>query len=104
MAQQQGQPGQPGQQTAQQPGQPMQPGEPRPGQSTGDIGVNASGAPDLSMFEKDLKQYAGKSWGELPGELRTRIVQDMRSRYGDDYGRIIKLYFEQIADTRARDR
>jgi hypothetical protein len=42
--------------------------------------------------------YAGKSWGDLPGELRTKIIQDMKTKYGDDYARIIKLYFEQIAD------
>ena len=28
----------------------------------------------------------------------TRIVQDMKAQYGDDYGRVIKLYFEQIAE------
>jgi hypothetical protein len=62
------------------------------------LGAPPMDTPDLSMFGKDMKQYAGKSWGELPGELRTRIIQDMRSRYGEDYARIIKLYFEQLAD------
>jgi hypothetical protein len=61
-------------------------------------GALGQGAPDLSMFGKDLQQYAGKPWGELPGELRTRIIQDVKARYGADYARIIKLYFEQIAD------
>jgi len=32
-------------------------------------------------------------------ELRTKIMQDMKAKYGDDYARIIKLYFEQLADT-----
>jgi len=45
-----------------------------------------------------LKAHAGKAWGELPGELRTRIVQDLRARYGDEYGPIIQRYFQQIAD------
>ena len=49
-----------------------------------------------------MKQYAGKRWGELPGELQTRIIQDMKARYGDDYARIIKLYFEQLADTKRK--
>src|SRR5262249_46845998 len=62
------------------------------------LGALAPGQPDLRLFEKDLKKYAGKTWGELPGELRTKIIQDMKARYGDDYARIIKLYFEQIAD------
>jgi hypothetical protein len=62
------------------------------------LGALAPGQPDLRMFEKDMKKYSGKSWGELPGELRTRIIQDMQAKYGDDYARIIKLYFEQLAD------
>ena len=33
-------------------------------------------------------------------ELRTRIIQEMKAQYGDDYARIIKLYFEQIADNK----
>jgi hypothetical protein len=60
------------------------------------------GKPDASLFAKYGPQYAGKNWGELPGELRTRIVQDMKAKYGDDYGRMIKLYFEQLADTRKK--
>ena len=57
------------------------------------------GLPDLGAFGKELKKYAGRTWGELPGELRTRILQDMRARYGEDYAGIIQRYFEQIADT-----
>jgi hypothetical protein len=41
---------------------------------------------------------AGKRWGELPGELRTKLIQDVKAKYGDDYARTIKFYFEQIAD------
>ena len=49
-----------------------------------------------------LKQYAGKTWGELPGELQTQIVLKAKVKYGEDYARMIKLYFEQVADTRNR--
>ena len=56
------------------------------------------GAPHAGVLPKELQHYAGKPWGELPGELRTKILQDMKSQYGDDYARIIKLYFEQIAE------
>ena len=63
-------------------------------------GVTEGGAPDLSALVPDAKQYAGKRWGELPGELRTKIIQDMQAKYGEDYARIIKLYFEQMADTK----
>jgi hypothetical protein len=79
--------------TGQQPGQP--------GQSDPSLGLGRSpgGLVDLSAFGLDKTPYAGKSWGELPGELRTRVVQDMKARYGEDYARTIKLYFEQLADT-----
>jgi hypothetical protein len=77
-------------------GQPNQPGGDGEGGAGG--GRPGGGAPDLTRYGDDLKKYAGKRWGELPGELRTKIIQDMKSRYGDDYARIIKLYFEQLAD------
>jgi hypothetical protein len=44
------------------------------------------------------EKYKGKSWGELPGEIKTQILQDMKARYGEDYAKYIKLYFEQLAD------
>lgn len=77
----------------------------KPGEKTGKIsdqGMQAGGRPDASLFSPELKQYAGKTWGELPGELRTKIVQQAKVKYGDDYARMIKLYFEQAADTRNR--
>jgi hypothetical protein len=73
-----------------------QPGQPQPN-SNGLNGVSGSGEPDLTAFGLDRTKFSGKTWGELPGELRTRIVQDMKAKYGDDYARMIKLYFEQIA-------
>jgi hypothetical protein len=57
-----------------------------------------AGDPNASSLPPDVQKYVGKKWGELPGELRTRILQDVKAQYGDDYARIIKLYFEQIAD------
>ena len=35
--------------------------------------------------------------GELPGHLRTEILQMAQGRYRDDYARIIQLYFREIA-------
>lgn len=61
-------------------------------------GSSAGGVPGGQLIAKELEKYPGKSWGELPGELRTRIVQDLRARYGDDYAPIIQRYFQQIAD------
>jgi hypothetical protein len=86
-------------QAAQQMAAPQQPGQPgQPGQAIGQ-GRQPGGLPDLSAYGLDKTPNAGKNWGELPGELRTKIVQDMKARYGEDYARMIKYYFEQIAST-----
>jgi hypothetical protein len=66
----------------------------------GAVGAPGGGRPDPSIFGPGIPKYAGKTWGELPGEVRTKIVQDMRDKYGEDYARMIKLYFEQLADTK----
>jgi hypothetical protein len=81
---------------------PQQPGQPPQADASLGLGRSPGGLPDLSEFGLDKTPYAGKSWGELPGELRTRIVQDMKARYGEDYARTIKLYFEQLASTGSR--
>jgi len=67
-------------------------------------GSAAGAAIDLSRYGPDATRYKGKPWGELPGELRTRIIQDMKAQFGEDYGRMIKLYFEQMADRKATER
>jgi hypothetical protein len=46
---------------------------------------------------KQLEAFQGKSWGELPGELKTQLLQDARASFGEDYAAIIQQYFEQIA-------
>jgi hypothetical protein len=82
--------------------QPGQPGQPDQSNTTGTTGITPGGLPDLSPYGVEKGKFVGKTWGELPGELRTRIIQDMKAKYGDDYARMIKLYFEQIADTRKK--
>ena len=79
-----------------------QSGKPEPISESGEVCGAADGRPDPSLFAPEMKQYAGKTWGQLPGELLTKIVQQMKVKYGDDYARMIKLYFEQAADTRSR--
>ena len=49
-----------------------------------------------------LKKYAGKRWGDIPGELRTKVIQDMQAKYGEDYAQRIKLYFEQLAEMKKK--
>jgi hypothetical protein len=52
---------------------------------------------------KDLKleTFQGKAWGELPGELKTQMIQDFRTRYGDEYAEVIQQYFERLAQSPA---
>jgi hypothetical protein len=85
---------------AQQLAQRSEPRAPREGaERPAEGAVPGTGTPTSAELPKDLQKYAGKKWGELPGDLRTRIVQEMKAQYGDDYARVIKLYFEQIAET-----
>lgn len=80
-------------------GQQKQPsGQPAPHSHSGFFGAGAQGESEKRHLAKDNKKYAGKAWGDLPGELRTKIIQDARAKYGDDYAKIIQMYFQQIAD------
>jgi hypothetical protein len=79
-------------------------GNPESSNSPGLLGPAPAGRPDASLFGPGVAKYAGKTWGELPGELRTKIVQDMKVKYGEDYARMIKLYFEQLADTKREEK
>lgn len=54
--------------------------------------------PDLKKYGEEGKKNSGKSWGELPGKLKTRILSDMRAEYGEEYAAIIQRYFEQQAE------
>ncbi|MFO0938997.1 MAG: hypothetical protein U0798_21045 [Gemmataceae bacterium] len=47
---------------------------------------------------QDLKKYAGVPWGELPGDVKGKIINDLRAQYGEEYATVIKLYFEQLAE------
>ncbi|MCI0685234.1 MAG: hypothetical protein L0Y71_24305 [Gemmataceae bacterium] len=78
-------------------GPPSPSGGGMPAQSFQGGAARASG----EILAEQLQAHAGKGWGELPGELRTRIVQDLRARYGDAYGPIIQRYFQRIADVPA---
>ena len=52
---------------------------------------------DLAELQAALKAKTGRAWGELPGHLRTEILQMSQGRYRDDYSRLIQLYFREIA-------
>jgi hypothetical protein len=56
-----------------------------------------AGTPDLAELKATIARKTGRAWGELPGHLRTEILQMAHGRYRDDYARIIQLYFREIA-------
>ena len=51
----------------------------------------------LRELQEIVRRKTGRSWGELPGHLRTEILQSARGRYRDDYARLIQFYFQEIA-------
>ena len=74
------------------------PGVPGESDSTNPEGTLAGvGTPDLAELKATLARKTGRAWGELPGHLRTEILQMAQGRYRDDYARIIQLYFREIA-------
>jgi len=58
-------------------------------------GVKAE--PDLTELQALIRRRTGRAWGELPGHLRTEILQMSAGRYREDYARLIQLYFREIA-------
>ncbi len=69
------------------------------GGSTKDPKSNPAGvaAPDLSGLPAMARTKSAHNWGELPGHLRTEIMQLSQGKYRDDYARQIQLYFKEIA-------
>jgi hypothetical protein len=59
---------------------------------------------DLTELKETIRRKTGRAWGELPGHLRTEILQSSQGRYRDDYARLIQLYFREIAAGATADR
>ncbi len=55
------------------------------------------GPADLAELKDIVLHKTGHAWGELPGHLRTEILQMAQGRYRDDYARLIQLYYREIA-------
>ena len=51
----------------------------------------------LAELKESIKAKTGRNWGELPGHLRSEILQMSQGKYRDDYARLIQLYFREIA-------
>jgi hypothetical protein len=84
------------------------PGAPAPGTpGESDVGdpqgtLAGTGTPDLTELKATIARKTGRAWGELPGHLRTEILQMSQGRYRDDYARLIQLYFREIASGAAK--
>jgi hypothetical protein len=70
---------------------------PADGRSPGGGGGGAAPRSDATL-PGDVTALLNKPWGELPGDVRERVIQDIAAKYGEDYARTIKLYFEQLAN------
>jgi hypothetical protein len=53
--------------------------------------------PELAEIQALVRSQTGRAWGELPGHLRTEILQMSQGRYREEYSRLIRLYFQEIA-------
>ena len=87
----------------------QQPGE-SPSEESGAPSTAPSGQPTefgtqetlrLADLEAHLEQMTSRNWGELPGTLKTEILQSSRKRPRGDYARLIRLYFESISRAEA---
>lgn len=65
-------------------------------QSNGNTGGGKAPA-TVGDLNPSLPKNWAANWGTLPGDVKGKVLQDLQARYGDDYARVIKLYFEQLA-------
>ncbi len=50
--------------------------------------------------DEPLPIVLGADWGNLPGEVRTRLAREWRARYGPEYEEIIQRYFRNISKSK----
>jgi hypothetical protein len=62
------------------------------------VGPATGTAPRTDTLPAEVIGQFDRPWGELPGEVRSKILQDLAAKYGEDYARSIKLYFESLAE------
>jgi len=60
-------------------------------------GTGARTEVDLRELESELARLSSRNWGELPGTLKTQILQSAGKTPSGDYARLIRFYFEEIA-------
>jgi hypothetical protein len=57
---------------------------------------------DMKQLDAEMKRLSARDWGRLPRNLETEILQGARRSRPDEYSRLIKSYFEQIAETQKK--
>lgn len=62
----------------------------------GSEGPGAQGEFPLKALEAELQRQNREDWGQLPGHLRTEILQGNKQKTEGDYARLIKLYSEEL--------
>ena len=102
----------PGRQAAQQqssksgPSGNSQPGDPgQPGMPGGEVAGGAGSQTELEIknLEQELRKQSQRNWGQLPGQLKTEILQGASKKPRPEYARQIKSYFEEIAKPAVRE-
>lgn len=68
-----------------------------PGATDSDNGAQSDQV-DLSDLDAVFEEISAREWGQLPGKLRTEILQAQKRKPDADYSRLIKLYFEEISN------
>jgi hypothetical protein len=51
----------------------------------------------VQQLDAEVHKLSGRRWGELPGHLRTEILQSAAKKPNGDYAGLIKAYFKEIA-------
>jgi len=51
----------------------------------------------LAPLDTRLKPQAQRNWGQLPGQLKTEILQGANKKPRPEYARQIKSYFDEIS-------
>ena len=95
-----GQPGQPGKQKGK-PSSPQNAKSSKDGANDSDFG-NTDEA-HIVELENHLKGLSARNWGELPGTLKTEILQAARKKPDGDYAKLIRKYFDEISKTQRPD-
>jgi hypothetical protein len=83
---------------AQQVGANARLGQPGASQTTTPSGTPGQGVdPYIGALAPANLPESTSAWGELPGHLRTELLEMSQSSYRKDYARLIQLYFREIA-------